>query len=616
MPTVSIITLSQHKRMGCLEILIDVIKDQTYENILEWVIVEGSETAEKAAENKKYIFDKVINPNQPKTNFEIRYVEYSGLKLGGLRNLSNQSARGDIIVCMDDDDYYFPTRVEHCVDKLSNSDKLFAGCSHILIHDYVLNKSFIVNMDSTHGVNHSTNNAMAYKREYLRDHCYDYTKTFAEETMFTNNFSEPMEKLDTMSTLVLSSHDMNTYNKREILSGAMLMNFPTYQIVPGHDFIPDKYYQRYRNLFIKSTVSPYDIVYFAGGHSIAWDPDQKNLGGSEQAIIHLAKEWAKIGKTVAVYGNIDILKQGVRDGVNYINWKHFPYNEKFKVLIVWRLFGLLLTAHPFEFNADYVILDLHDNMKLIPEFKDIYLRNQDRFNVVHFKSDYHVTEFETLLGQKLEQHKYRVIPNGLRINMLKDFTCGNDNLPIVRSPYRFTYTSCYTRGLVDILEKVWPHIYAQEPRAELHVYYGMDHIKEEDLKNKLKTLLSSPGVMDHGRQPAEHIIREKYMSSFHLYLSKAESEIDCIAVRESLVTGCIPIISNFGVFANRDGIQYNYQPEHAHVCQSIANDIVRLIRNKENNVEIRKALKGSNMIIDWSEIAKRWLETFPATLLK
>jgi hypothetical protein len=59
---------------------------------------------------------------------------------------------------------------------------------------------------------------------------------------------------------------------------------------------------------------------------------------------------------------------------------------------------------------------------------------------------------------------------------------------------------------------MWPVIHHLEPRAELHVYYGMNNVKDENFKNALTKLLAMPGVMDHGRQPMELIIREKYLS--------------------------------------------------------------------------------------------------------
>jgi hypothetical protein len=51
------------------------------------------------------------------------------------------------------------------------------------------------------------------------------------------------------------------------------------------------------------------------------------------------------------------------------------------------------------------------------------------------------------------------------------------------------------------------------------------------------------------------------MSSFQLYVTNTISEIDCISIKESVLAGCIPIISNFGVFEERDGIHYDFNDE-------------------------------------------------------
>ena len=166
-------------------------------------------------------------------------------------------------------------------------------------------------------------------------------------------------------------------------------------------------------------------------------------------------------------------------------------------------------------------------------------------------------------------NKIIIIPNGIRVNK---FNVQPDNTE--RNPYRFCYCSCYTRGLDKIISVLWNIIYNYEPRAELHVYYGMTGINDENYKNYLLKLLAQPGVMDHGRQPVEMIIREKYLSTYHFYITNSETEIDCISIRESLLTGCIPIISKFGVFQNRHGIQYNWDPTNKLLCKAIADNII------------------------------------------
>ena len=138
----------------------------------------------------------------------------------------------------------------------------------------------------------------------------------------------------------------------------------------------------------------------------------------------------------------------------------------------------------------------------------------------------------------------------------------------------------------------------------------MEHIYDESYKNRLRQLMSQPGVMEHGRQSMDMVIREKHMSTFHLYLSTSVAEIDCISVRESLVAGCIPIISNFGVFAGRHGLQFNWDPSNKELGKSVASDIINKMNNKQFIESARTQLMGSNTIIGWNDVAKQWLQTF------
>ena len=124
-PTASIITITQLKRFNCLEVLSDIIKGQTYTNIIEWVIVEGSKDESDALFNSENI--KILI-NENKFKFPIVYVPWKeGRKLGELRNIGNKTCKGDITVCMDDDDFYPENRVEYAVNKLSSSKANIAG---------------------------------------------------------------------------------------------------------------------------------------------------------------------------------------------------------------------------------------------------------------------------------------------------------------------------------------------------------------------------------------------------------------------------------------------------------------------------------------------------------
>jgi len=593
-PSVSLVTITQLKRFNCLEILRDLIKEQTYDNIIEWVIVEGSKKKSDANLNKTNI-DYLSKESG--LSFPIKYIEFQeDIKLGELRNIGNKSCVGDITVCMDDDDYYPKDRVEHAVEKLNNSKAKIAGCSAVLIYDYFLEKLYKF---KEFGPNHSTNNCMAWKKEYLLTNTHDSSKEMAEESSFTKNFSEPMVQLQSEHTIIVSSHDNNTFNKRELLVGGTIRINPSLTQIDNviTDFIKEPYYSKYKELFVRNFESKYDIVYLAGGYSIKWDPEDKSLGGSEQAIVNLVNNWAKLGKKVAVYGEIP---EKTFNGVDYIDWKKFPFEATHNIVILWRLYGLWCGG-PFPLKAKKIWLDCHDNF--LGNFSEGWKRWGNVVQKVLFKSNYHKDEFETRNKCKLPKERYEIIPNGIRINEFKE---NKENT--VRNPYRFCYCSCYTRGLAEILQFVWPVIYNFEPRAELHVYYGMNNVKDDNMKKYFLSLLSQPGVMDHGRQPLDLIVREKQLSSFHLYLSKSEQEIDCISIRESLVTGCIPILSTFGVFKDREGVHLEVIDKDVKSYQNAAVKILQMMEQQDKLIGYREKIKSSPLIISWENIAKKWLE--------
>ena len=113
MSSVSIVTITQYSRFNCLKNLYNLIQLQDYINIKEWIIVEGSKNAKDAELNK-------MNINTLKdslSSFKIKYIERIGeLHLSDLRNIGNNSCICDIIVCMDDDDYYPPSKISSVVN--------------------------------------------------------------------------------------------------------------------------------------------------------------------------------------------------------------------------------------------------------------------------------------------------------------------------------------------------------------------------------------------------------------------------------------------------------------------------------------------------------------------
>lgn len=596
--TVAIITITQEKRIDFFKICSMLVKAQDYDNIKEWIVINGSNTKETPMLDA-FIEELKKDPKMPL----IKYHKSDKTAIGGYRNDAHQFVTSDIIVCFDDDDYYPPQRVSHAVSKLNKSKCALAGCCEMYIYDIHLKQVY---QFGNFGNNHSVNNCFAYTNEYMKTHKYRDDRTFGEEEEFTDKFKVPMIQLDPARTVVQISHTANTFNKKIVIFQNYYLDPSkrtlTYKTATFKEIVKNNaIYAKYQDVFNKmtsTTKSPYDIVYYTSMFSIKWNPNDKSLGGSEQAVVELSKHWVKSGLKVAVYGNFE--KDYVIDGVEYIDAKKFDFNTEYNHLILWRLFGMkpLIEYAKTSLKVNHLWIDLHDNN---PETYELIKKHSDKISGVFFKSMFHQYMFTHFTQTPIEQIKAFNIPNGVRVEAFKD----DDDYS--RIPFRMCYCSCYTRGLERILSEIFPTIYKMEPRAELHVYYGMDHVHDEAFKTRMHMLLAQPGVMDHGRQPLHMINREKHMSTFHLYYTESLAEIDCISIRESLVAGCIPIISNANVFQEREGIHIKWTESNKHENIKIAMDIVKIMQNA-NTEELRKQGYKSSTIVDWNQVAHKWLQ--------
>ena len=198
---VSVVTPTYNRR-AFIPRVIECFKAQTWpQDQMEWIILDDGT-------------DKVEDLFAPLTN--VRYFAADKkLTIGAKRNRLNKLARGDIIVCMDDDDYYPPDRVAHAILSLqAHPDCKIAGASEMYLN-FVDRKE--IWLSGPFGPNHATNNTMAYWRSYTEDHRYDETVSHAEERSFTNGWTEPMVQLNPKSTVLMTCHANNTFDKKILM---------------------------------------------------------------------------------------------------------------------------------------------------------------------------------------------------------------------------------------------------------------------------------------------------------------------------------------------------------------------------------------------------------------
>ena len=200
-PFVSIVTPTYNRRKF-IPILIRLFLEQTYhKDRMEWIVLDdGSDPVED-------IFKDHANKLPM-----LRYIrETTKMTIGAKRNRLNLEAKGDIIIAMDDDDYYPPERVAHVVRKFQQNPTVeLAGSSEAYM--YYTDIKTIYKLGPYHA-NHATNGTMAWRRSYALKHAYDETVTHAEEKSFLEEYRNPMIQLDPRKVMLVFAHAENTYNK-------------------------------------------------------------------------------------------------------------------------------------------------------------------------------------------------------------------------------------------------------------------------------------------------------------------------------------------------------------------------------------------------------------------
>jgi glycosyltransferase involved in cell wall biosynthesis len=202
-PFVSVCTPTFNRR-PFIPMIVKCFLNQTYpKDRMEWIIIDDGT-------------DKVGDIIQSYNIPQIKYIELpTKITLGEKRNMLHKHATGSIIVYMDDDDYYPPERVSHAVETLqANPKAMVAGSSEMYIYFKHINKMY---QSGPFGPNHATAATFAFRAELLKDTQYDDNASLSEEKFFLKNYTVPMAQLDPMKTILVFSHDQNSFDKKKLL---------------------------------------------------------------------------------------------------------------------------------------------------------------------------------------------------------------------------------------------------------------------------------------------------------------------------------------------------------------------------------------------------------------
>jgi glycosyltransferase involved in cell wall biosynthesis len=202
-PLVSVCTPTFNRR-PFISTMLECFRNQTYpKHRIEWIIVDDGS-------------DKIKDLIDSANISQIKYFSLDKkMALGEKRNYMHKQVKGSIIVYMDDDDYYPPERISHAVDTLmNNKEALCAGSSEIYIYFKHIQKMY---QCGPYGPKHATAGTFAFKTELLKQTHYEDHAALAEERHFLKNYTVPFVQLDPMKTILVFSHNHNTFDKRKLL---------------------------------------------------------------------------------------------------------------------------------------------------------------------------------------------------------------------------------------------------------------------------------------------------------------------------------------------------------------------------------------------------------------
>jgi len=254
LPLVSVCTPTFNRRPFILN-MFECFRNQDYpKSKIEWIIVD---------DGTDKIGDLIKEADIP----QIKYYEVNNkMPLGAKRNFMHQQVKGDIIVYMDDDDYYPPERISHAVETLmDNPNALCAGSSEIYIYFKGMDKMI---QCGPYGPNHATAGTFAFRTKLIEQTKYEDHAALAEERAFLKDYTIPFVQLDPMKTILVFSHEHNTFDKRKMFEQ---QQDPKYFKESGkvvNNFIRRKNEKSIKNFFLNDIDNM--LKYYAPGR-----PDMK-----------------------------------------------------------------------------------------------------------------------------------------------------------------------------------------------------------------------------------------------------------------------------------------------------------------------------------------------------
>lgn len=233
-------------------------------------------------------------------------------------------------------------------------------------------------------------------------------------------------------------------------------------------------------------------------------PSKQGLGGSESAVILISKELSKLDFEVTVYNNCkdgSHSKPGIYDGVRYIdNSDAKTVTSEYDIVIVSRTVKPFVSNdYPFIKKAKKKILWLHDTFIEGDQImEDLVLGKQ--IDHVFTLSDWHTSYI--LNSNHGKRRNFEVLKKSI-FQTRNGAVCHIPEVDLSKKdPNHFVYNSSATKGMIPLVEDIWPRIRERLPQAHLTVIGGYYRFREgatpDEQENTVEQLSKRQDLKDLG----------------------------------------------------------------------------------------------------------------------
>lgn len=335
----------------------------------------------------------------------------------------------------------------------------------------------------------------------------------------------------------------------------------------------------------------------------------QGIGGSEEAVINISRELAKLGWHVEVYcpngkqrKESPYLDQGVEWWPAHC-WTG-KFDNKIDVVVWWRgPQAARVVAHNSTLNYCW----LHD----------IPMPNVWRENAAsYYDGVFVLSQFHRECHAVVPDDKIIMSENGLDPELFVPLeACTN-------IPTKMIWGSDPSRGVPLILPH-WKRIKEAVPEAEWHIYYGwsphfLGDVKRlawaKNIYDYVEANKDQPGIHWHGKV-GQFELAQAYASSGVWGYPTDFPEIHCITGMKAQAHGCIPVVVDD--FALKETVQYGYKlpgpmKEAANIERWVG-AVIDAMRNpwpKERRMEMATWARSHT----WESVARKWAAIFEARL--